>query len=110
MARGETHEPTKKLRDQVDLMCSAGIPHALIAKCLGIAPGTLRKHYGHELETSRARRTSDIAGAFFRNAMRGNVAAQIFYLKTQAGWKVAEVETDDVPTKFEIRVTKAPDE
>jgi len=30
-------------------------------------------------------------------AKKGNVAANIFYLKTQAGWKESEPEAQDIP-------------
>ncbi len=47
----------------------------------------MRKHFRNELDTSKARANAVISQALFRNAKSGNVAAQIFWLKTQAGWR-----------------------
>ena len=52
-----------------------------------ISEPTLRKHFREELDTSKARANAVISQALFKNAKDGNVAAQKFWLKTQAGWR-----------------------
>ena len=47
----------------------------------------LRKHYRDELDTSKAKANAVISQSLFKLAREGNVTAQIFWLKTQAGWK-----------------------
>lgn len=66
-----------------------------------ISPITLRKHFRPELDAGLIKTKMRVGGALVRNALGvaptehhaghpGNVTAQIFYLKTQAGWKETE--------------------
>ena len=71
----------------VEALSVAGVTQKLIAQILKISEPTLRKHFREELDTSKARANAVISQALFKNAKDGNVAAQIFWLKTQAGWK-----------------------
>ena len=71
----------------VEALSVAGVTQKLIAQILKISAPTLRKHFREELDTSKARANAVISQALFKNAKDGNVAAQIFWLKTQAGWK-----------------------
>ena len=48
---------------------------------------TLRKHYRDELDLGTAKANAQVAGFLFNSARNGNVTAQIFWLKTRAGWK-----------------------
>jgi len=59
----------------------------LIAQIVKISEPTLRKNFRKELDTSKARANAIISQALFKKAKDGNVVAQIFWLKTQAGWK-----------------------
>ena len=43
--------------------------------------------FDKELDTSKARANAIISQSLFKKAKDGNVVAQIFWLKTQAGWK-----------------------
>mgnify|MGYP001420179438 CR=1 FL=1 len=58
-----------------------------LSKILKISEPTLRKHYRDELDTSKAKANVVISQSLFKLAREGNVTAQIFWLKTQAGWK-----------------------
>tara|TARA_E500000318_G_C3495241_1_gene186112 strand:- start:71 stop:358 length:288 start_codon:yes stop_codon:yes gene_type:complete len=58
-----------------------------IAKIIGVSEKTLRKHYREELELGRVKANATIGGALFNSAKEGNTAAQIFWLKTRAGWR-----------------------
>ena len=71
----------------VEALAIAGVTQRVIAQIVKISEPTLRKHFREELDTSKARANAVISQALFKNAKDGNVAAQIFWLKTQAGWR-----------------------
>ena len=81
------HEPTEPLRQTVQLHATVGTPQSVIADILGIDEKTLRKHYREELDLARAKANASIGGALFNKAKNGDTAAQIFWMKTQAGWR-----------------------
>ena len=74
-----------------------------IADFLGIHETTLRKRMEEDPEIhqaykrGRAKAIGDVAGTLLRKARDGNIAAMIFYLKTQARWReVHRVENINV--------------
>ena len=71
----------------VEALAIAGVTQNLISQILKISEPTLRKNFRRELDTSKARANAIISQALFKKAKDGNVVAQIFWLKTQAGWK-----------------------
>ena len=71
----------------VEALTIAGVTQTLIAQIVKISEPTLRKNFRKELDTSKARANAIISQALFKKAKDGNVIAQIFWLKTQAGWK-----------------------
>ena len=81
------YEKTKDHTKLVEALTIAGVTQQLIANILKISEPTLRKHYREQLDTSKARANAIISQALFKKAKDGNVVAQIFWLKTQAGWK-----------------------
>ena len=81
------HKPDPAQRRQVETMSAYGIPEAEIALVIGIDPKTLRKHYRDELDLAQTKANAQVAGFLFNSARNGNVTAQIFWLKTRAGWK-----------------------
>lgn len=88
MARPE-HQPTDKERKQVEQLSGMGLRMADIAKVVGIAENTLRKHYSLELENGGHKANAQVAASLFRQATdpdRPNVAAAIFWMKARAGW------------------------
>jgi hypothetical protein len=85
------HNPTKKTKEQVQMLATIGTPQEIIARILEIDRGTLAKHYKDELELSRSRADSNVALSLYQNAIGGNVAAQIFWCKTRLGWKETNV-------------------
>lgn len=93
------HRPTAELREYVRAMAGYGIPEIDIARVIsgGIDPKTLRKHYRHELDTGHVEANAVVAGALFKNAKDGNVAAQIFWCKTRLGWRETEVRRHEGP-------------
>lgn len=45
----------------------------------------------------KARAIGRVAQSLLRSATEGNTTAQIFYLKTQAGWKEAQPQNQEIP-------------
>jgi hypothetical protein len=75
-----------------------GVPQADICKVIlgpkgkPLAINSLVKHFREELDTGTVRANAKVAGALFRTATdpamgAKAIAAQIFWLKTRAGWK-----------------------
>lgn len=81
------HEPTKAQRDTVSLHAMVGTSQEDIARVLGIDAKTLRKHYRDELDLALAKANATIGGSLFQKAKNGDTSAQIFWLKTRAGFK-----------------------
>lgn len=85
------HEPTAEGRELVKLHATVGTRQEMIADILGIDEKTLRKHYRAELDHSKAQANAVIGGVLFNKAKKGDTAAAIFWMKTQAGWKETTV-------------------
>jgi hypothetical protein len=86
------HKPDPSQRRQVEAMAAYGVLENDVAAIVGIDPKTLRKHYRTELDFGGAKANAQVAGFLFNSAKNGNVAAQIFWLKTRARWR--ETPTD----------------
>jgi len=80
------HEPNDKNRKTVEAMSSYGIPQDDIAKVIGIDAKTLRKYYGHELDTASAKANSQVAQRLYNKCLDGDTSSMIFWLKTRAKW------------------------
>ncbi len=79
---------TELHRKTVRKMSSFGITQDEIAQCLGIDPKTMRRHFRAELDEASTEANSKVAEALFNNATKkGNVIAQIFWMKTRARWR-----------------------
>ena len=81
------HIPTAETRQIVQLHATIGTPHDMIARVVGIDPKTMRKWYRDELDLAHARANAAIGGALFNKAKNGDTAAQIFWMKTRAGFR-----------------------
>ena len=81
------YKKTEEDAKNVEALTIAGVPQKLICEILKISEPTLRKHYRSELDTSKAKANAVISQALFKQARDGNITAQIFWLKTQAGWR-----------------------
>ena len=75
------------LRERVRYLAGVGVRQDDIARIIGCAPKTLRKHLRDELDRGVAEANATISGSLFANAKGGNVTAQIFWLKTRAHWR-----------------------
>ena len=75
---------------------------------LDIDPKTLRKHYRRELDTAHIRANAAVANRLFKRATTDSVAAGIFWLKAQAGWRETQVIafTED-DTQAELAAARA---
>jgi len=69
-----------------------------MADYFGISETTLREVEGRQPEVSiayqkgRAKAIAKMGSSLIQNGLKGNVTAQIFYMKTQAGWRETEQE------------------
>lgn len=100
------HEVTKARQDTVRLHAIVGTRHEMIAQVLQIDVKTLYKYYRRELDTARDLANAQVGGALFNKALAGDTTAQIFWMKTRAGWK----EKQDVVEEhkpIEIRIIDA---
>lgn len=93
------HEPTQISRNLVLLACSLGYTQEQIGELVGIAEGTLRKHYEAELADGGRKITLGIAGNLASIAQDRNhpkaVTAAIFWLKTKGGFRENVPTVDD---------------
>jgi hypothetical protein len=87
----KAYEPTDKDRNIVKIAKAAGCKEESIAKMLSIDLKTLKKYYRDDLDHGTDELTRNVAGALYKNAIGGNVTAQIFWLKTRAGWRETEI-------------------
>ena len=83
----KAHQPDPAQRRQVETLAAYGIPADDISRVVAIDAKTLRKHYRDELDLGTTKANAQVAGFLFNSARNGNVTAQIFWLKTRAGWK-----------------------
>jgi len=79
------HTPTKETRLRVQLLAILGKPHHDIAKVIGTGTRQLLREYRDELKFGKTMATMNMAGALYKNGIKGNVTAQIFWMKTQGG-------------------------
>jgi len=90
-------EITQEVIDKAEMLASQGMYKDQIADCLGICYDTLNEKSKMYPEFSSALKRGKAAGialvtqALLNNIQIGNVTAQIYYLKCQAGWR----EKDD---------------
>ena len=82
--------PTEQQRHLVHMMTVNGVKQDDQAKALRIGKNTLTRHFREELDLGKITTTANVAGALYRNAMDGNVSAQIFWMKSQGGWREAD--------------------
>ena len=75
------------VREKVRHLAGVGVRQDDIAKIIGCAPKTLRKRCRDDLDRGVAEANAMVSGYLFANAKAGNVAAQIFWLKTRAHWR-----------------------
>jgi hypothetical protein len=85
------------IREKVRHLAGVGVRQDDIAKIIGCAPKTLRKRCRDDLDRGVAQANAMISGYLFAAAKGGNVAAQIFWLKTRAHWRETAVPDHPAP-------------
>ena len=83
-------EPTDQQRHLVVMMSANGVKQSEQARALNCGEKTLAKYFKEELAFGKMKATAHVSGALYKNALEGNVQAQIFWLKAQAGWREAD--------------------
>jgi hypothetical protein len=87
----KAHRPSDTQRTEVQAYAAVGTPHHDIAKIVGIDTKTLLKHYPDELTLGKSRANAMVGRALFTAATapgkKQSIAAAIFWLKAQAGWR-----------------------
>ena len=96
------HEPTDANRQTVQLHATVGTNHETIARLIGIDDKTLRLYYRDELDLAKAKANATIGGSLFNKAKGGDTAAQIFWMKTQAGWRETVQIANDGDNTFKV--------
>ena len=90
---GRTYKQPKVDLDEIEMMASVGMNTKQIADALHISPGVFGKLVKNDplvqeaIDRGAARGVKMVTDALFQNAMKGNVAAQIFFLKNKAAWQ-----------------------
>ena len=88
MAGRPKFQPTDEQRKTVRAMVAYGVPLDQVASVVGIDRKTLSKHFPSEIANAAAEANAKVAQALYRQAVdQGNTTAQIFWLKTKAGWR-----------------------
>ena len=91
------------MRERVRCLAGLGVRQDDIARIVGCAPKTLRKRFRDDLDRGAAEAIATVASQLFANAKAGNVTAQIFILKTRAGWREDEpTSAAETPSHGEI--------
>ena len=81
------HKPTSESRAQVEALAGYGVRQDEIAMYLDIDPKTLRSHYREQLDKGVVKANVSVARSLHKQAVDGNVAAAIFWLKSRAGFR-----------------------
>jgi DNA-binding transcriptional regulator YdaS (Cro superfamily) len=81
------HVATDQNRLMVKVMVAGGFDQPSIALVLGISKPTLRKHYKVEIATGANEANALVNRSLFRQALKGNVGAIVWWDKTRRGMK-----------------------
>lgn len=73
----------------IHMLAAVGTDREIIARAVGISRTTMLKYYRAVLNDAKTLAIGRMAVALYRKGLRGNVTAQIFYLKCQGGWQSA---------------------
>jgi hypothetical protein len=84
--RGE-HVPNDVSMTLVRNMAMCGYRPEEIASVISLERDTLEKHYKFELYEFPKIATTNVASSLYRKAIGGDIAAQIFWMKTKGKWK-----------------------
>src|SRR5262252_7894589 len=85
---------TDAIREKVRHLAGLGVSQDDIARIVQCSPKTLRKRCRDDLDRGAAEANAIVSGCLFAAAKGGNVAAQIFWLKTRARWRESAAQDD----------------
>jgi len=74
-------------REKVRHLAGLGVSQDDIARIVQCSPKTLRKRCRDDLDCGAAEANAIVSGCLFAAAKGGNIAAQIFWLKSRARWR-----------------------
>lgn len=92
-SRGHVHTFPRVDLDEIEIMASTGMTTKQIAEALAVPPTVFGRMVTNDpyiqeaIDRGQARGIRMVTDSLFQNAMKGNVAAQIFYLKNRAAWQ-----------------------
>jgi len=78
---------TDAIREKVRHLAGLGVRQDDIARIVQCSPKTLRKRCRDDLDCGVAEANAIVSGSLFAAAKAGNIAAQIFWLKSRAQWR-----------------------
>lgn len=90
---GRVYDQPKVDLDEVEMMASVGMTTKQIADALHLPPTVFGKLVKNDptvqeaIDRGVARGVKMVTDSLFQNAMKGNVAAQIFWLKNRGAWQ-----------------------
>lgn len=106
-------EPTDEEIMKVESLAARGMQEQQIALCLGIQPETLSRKKSHfeqldqAIKRGKAKGIAHVTAQLLKNIDNSNVTAQIFYLKTQAGWREEDIrDSNEVLAKANEALNK----
>lgn len=99
--KGQPHQVTKEKQTIVMLSMLNGFTQEQTARLIGIHPETLRTYYREEIDHGKERLITQISGNLVTIAtqnrdIKAALTASIFFLKTRAGYRERERESDTV--------------
>jgi len=103
----KNHAPTPEKQNLVKLCMASGFNQRETASCLQIDLKTLRKYYAEELEAGREQANVQVAASIFKQAVKGNMQAAIYWSKVHMGWRDNSEQTTVIniaPQKIEAPV------
>lgn len=108
--------PNESQREMVKTLHAVGMPHATIAKGIGIDQQTLAKHFRDELDHAAAEADAKVAGTMFRIATdlthKDVQRAAQFWLQARAKWRTqseinfAAGDPDGSPDPNDVQATQ----
>src|SRR6516164_2916608 len=75
------------IHEKVRHLAGLGVSQDDIARIVQCSPKTLRKRCRDDLDCGAAEANAIVSGCLFAAAKGGNIAAQIFWLKSRARWR-----------------------
>ena len=82
------------IREKVRHLAGLGVSQDDIARIVQCSPKTLRKRCRDDLDCGAAEANAIVSNCLFAAAKGGNIAAQIFWLKTRGQWRERAVPDD----------------